>query len=210
FWQPAAVFHRPGRQERRAPSEDARHALRRLIRHRPLYPALGIFLLWDLCPGWGTPLFFYLTNTVKLSAETFGQFLGVASAFGIAANLGYGLLCQRVPLRRLLWWTTALSVATNLTFLAIPTRSQAPLAGAMVRPGRPARWRPPRARCRSRPRPESSDHAPARQGRDGPGRASLQVSRPLTRAGTAGPISPRGSRRARRPLRRRATWRVPP
>ena len=22
-------------------------------------------MLWDLCPGWGTPLFFYLTNTVQ-------------------------------------------------------------------------------------------------------------------------------------------------
>ena len=44
FWQPAAVFHRPGRPERPAPAEDALGALRRLVRHYADGPVDGLIL----------------------------------------------------------------------------------------------------------------------------------------------------------------------
>jgi MFS family permease len=99
--------------------EDGVAALRRLIGHRPLWPAAVIFFLWNFSPGWGTPIFYHLTERVRISSELFGTFTALQSAFYLPTTLLYGVLCMRAPLSRLLWWGTIVAILQGpIMFLA--------------------------------------------------------------------------------------------
>jgi MFS family permease len=95
-------------------------ALRRLISHRPLWPAAIIYFLWNFSPGWGTPMFYHLTERVRISSELFGTFTALQSAFYLPTTLLYGFLCVRAPLSRLLWWGTIVAILQGpIMFLAV-------------------------------------------------------------------------------------------
>jgi MFS family permease len=99
--------------------EDGVAALRRLIGHRPLWPAAVIYFLWNFSPGWGTPMFYHLTERVRISSELFGTFTALQSAFYLPTTLLYGVLCMRAPLSRLLWWGTIVAILQGpIMFLA--------------------------------------------------------------------------------------------
>jgi len=51
------------------------------FRHRPLWPAAAIYFLWNFSPGWGTPMFYHLTEHVRISSELFGTFTALQSLF---------------------------------------------------------------------------------------------------------------------------------
>jgi predicted MFS family arabinose efflux permease len=94
-------------------------AIRRLFRHRPLYPATAIYFLWNFSPGWGTPMFYHLTEHVRISSELFGTFTALQSLFFLPTTLLYGVLCVRAPLSRLLWWGTIVAILQGpIMFLA--------------------------------------------------------------------------------------------
>ncbi|HKN13273.1 MAG TPA: MFS transporter [Candidatus Binatus sp.] len=94
-------------------------AMRRLIRHRPLWPAAAIYFLWNFSPGWGTPMFYHLTERVRISSELFGTFTALQSLFFLPTTLLYGVLCVRAPLSRLLWWGTIVAILQGpIMFLA--------------------------------------------------------------------------------------------
>lgn len=94
-------------------------AIRRLLGHRPLWPATAIYFLWNFSPGWGTPMFYHLTESVRISSELFGTFTALQSLFFLPASLLYGFLCVRVPLSRLLWWGTIIAILQGpIMFLA--------------------------------------------------------------------------------------------
>ncbi len=92
------------------PREKGFAAVMRLIRHRPLWPAAAIYFLWNFGPGWGTPMFYHLTEHVGISSELFGTFTALQSLFFLPTSLLYGYLCTRVPLSRLLWWGTIVAI----------------------------------------------------------------------------------------------------
>src|ERR1700689_166669 len=99
--------------------EDGFAALRRLFRHRPIWPAAAIFFLWNFSPGWGTPMFYHLTEHVRISSELFGTFTALQSLFFLPTTLLYGYLCLRAPLSRLLWWGTIIAILQGpIMFLA--------------------------------------------------------------------------------------------
>ncbi|MGA6973485.1 MAG: MFS transporter [Candidatus Binatus sp.] len=99
--------------------EDGFAALRRLFRHRPIWPAAAIFFLWNFSPGWGTPMFYHLTEHVRISSELFGTFTALQSLFFLPTTLLYGVLCVRAPLSRLLWWGTIVAILQGpIMFLA--------------------------------------------------------------------------------------------
>jgi len=77
--------------------------IKRLARHRPIYPALPIVGLWFFVPGTGTPLQFYLTNGLHLSDSVYADFWAILSFSNIPGVLLYGALCRRVSLNRMLW-----------------------------------------------------------------------------------------------------------
>lgn len=59
FWRPKEVFDEERALEIKFIPENALEAIRRLLRHKPIYlPALAA-AFWAFAPGWGTPLFFF-------------------------------------------------------------------------------------------------------------------------------------------------------
>ena len=102
------------------PYEKGFAAIRRLIHHRPLWPAAAIYFLWNFSPGWGTPMFYHLTEHVRISSELFGTFTALQSLFFLPTSLLYGFLCTREPLSRLLWWGTIVAILQGpIMFLAM-------------------------------------------------------------------------------------------
>ena len=125
LWKPAAVFgnvHVEVRDSR--PLAD----LRRLVWHRPLYPALLIWMLWNFAPGSSTPLQYFIQNALHGSDDRWGQWNALFAAAFIPTFLLYGVLCRTVPLRKLLWWGTIVAVPQMVPLLFIHSVQGALLA----------------------------------------------------------------------------------
>jgi len=107
FWRQRAVIA----FEREKPrTESGIASLLRLARYKPIWPAASIFFLWNFGPGWGTPMFYHLTNTVKISSELFGTFTAMQWLFFIPSAIVYAPLCRRFTLASLLWWGTVVAI----------------------------------------------------------------------------------------------------
>jgi MFS family permease len=125
--KPRSVFDH-ARRERLA-GEHPLADLRRLARHAPIYPALLIWLLWQFTPGLGTPLQFYLQNTLHFSDSQFGLWGALYFFGGTPGFVLYGILCRRFPLGGLLFWGTIAAIPMMFPLLFMPNASVA-LAGA--------------------------------------------------------------------------------
>ena len=109
LWKPPSVFgqiyDRP-----LARATDFVGNVRRLVRHKAVYPAVLICFLWNFAPGSATPLQFYLTNELHASDSVYSYYNGIFAAAFVPTFLLYGYLCKRVALNRLLWWGTIIAV----------------------------------------------------------------------------------------------------
>lgn len=102
FWKPAAVFaHVYDRPE--AQGSDLIGDLKRLVRHKAIYPPLVIMLLFQFFPGFGTPLQYYLSDRLHASDAVFGQFNGIFAISFVPMYFLYGVICRRLSLKVLLW-----------------------------------------------------------------------------------------------------------
>lgn len=124
FWRLGAVIDFE-RVKRRPESGIA--AIRRLLRHWPLWPAAAIFFLWNFGPGWQTPMFYHLTDSVKISSELFGTFTAMQWLFFIPSAMLYAPLCRRFTLASLLWWGTIVAILQGpiMFFAQTPTSALA-------------------------------------------------------------------------------------
>jgi Na+/melibiose symporter-like transporter len=115
--KPRAVFDHVHRERDAA----ARLAddLKRLVRHTPIYPALLIWLLWQFVPGFGTPLQYYLQDTLKFSDAQYTLWFAFYTAGSVPGFVLYGYLCRRFPLRTLLVWGTILALPMMLPILIL-------------------------------------------------------------------------------------------
>lgn len=102
--------------------------LRLLVRQRTLWSAAGLIVLVVAAPGFGTPLFYYQTNTLRFDSTFIGALDVVKAACGIAAAFGYGLLCRRLSLRRIL----ALSIVTHAALTLLYLFYRSPLSAAII------------------------------------------------------------------------------
>jgi len=109
LWRPVAVFGGAYEQPQ-ARGADFVGNVRRLVKHRAVYPAVLICFLWNFAPGAATPLQFYLTNTLHASDSVYSYYNGIFAAAFIPTFLLYGVLCKKVALNRLLWWGTIIAV----------------------------------------------------------------------------------------------------
>ena len=109
FWKPTAVFSH-AYDKPQARGSDFRGDVRRLLRHRAIYPAVLITFLWWFNPGLNTPVQFYLTNQLHASDAAYSNFLGVFAVSFIPTYLLYGYLCTKMKASRLLWWSTLIAV----------------------------------------------------------------------------------------------------
>jgi hypothetical protein len=86
-----------------------------------------IWTLWQVAPGIGTPMQFFLQNTLHSQDAQFGQWWAIYLASFIPTILLYGYLCRRISLRALLWVGTITAVPMMLPLLFIHT-----IAGALM------------------------------------------------------------------------------
>ena len=124
-WKPRSVFDNVRYEHGSAvrPMLD----FRRLVRHRPIYPALLIWLLWNFAPGAVTPLQYYLQNTLHAADAQWGQWNAIFAASFIPTFLLYGALCRKFPLKTLLLWGTVVAVPQLVPLLFIHS-----IGGALV------------------------------------------------------------------------------
>ena len=109
LWKPSSVFSHTY-ENPEAIATDFIGNVRRLVKHRAVYPAIVICFLWNFAPGAATPLQFYLSNQLHASDAVYSYYNGIFAAAFIPTLLLYGFLCKKVSLSKLLWWGTIIAV----------------------------------------------------------------------------------------------------
>ena len=129
FWRPRAVFDHVVLEP---VSTHLRSDLARLIRHKPIYPALAIWLFWNFAPGAHTPLQYYIQNELHAPDRVWGEFNAVVSTAFIPPFILYAFLCRRFALRKLLVWGTIVAIPQLVGLLFVQSVSGVLVAGAII------------------------------------------------------------------------------
>ena len=124
FWKPLSVFSQ-AYENPHARGTNFLADVKRLVKHRAIYPALLINFLWYFMPGANTPLQFYLTNHIHTSDAIYSYHFGIYLASNIPAFLLYGLICTKVPPNKLLWWGTIIGVPSMIPLAFVDSASRA-------------------------------------------------------------------------------------
>lgn len=99
-----------------------RRGLRALLaafRSRDLWLIGGFLFLYYFSPGFGTPLYFELTDTLKFSQGFVGVLSAISALGWIAGGLAYRFQLWRIPNRRLLNLSIVLGVVGTLAYLGM-------------------------------------------------------------------------------------------
>jgi hypothetical protein len=124
FWKPGAVFSHTY-DNPLARGSNLFGDIKRLFKHRAIYPAVLINFLWYFQPGINTPMQFHLTNVLHASDAIYADFLGIYWANYVPTFLLYGFLCTRMPLRKLLWWSTLIGIPQMIPLAFIHSGNEA-------------------------------------------------------------------------------------
>jgi hypothetical protein len=124
LWKPHAVFSH-AYNNFHARGTGLIGDVRRLLKHRAIYPAILMNFLWYFMPGANTPVQFYLTNHLHTSDAIYSCYDGIYLGSNIPAFLLYGWLCTKVPLRKLLWWGTIVGIPSMIPLAFIDSAERA-------------------------------------------------------------------------------------
>jgi hypothetical protein len=122
--KPAAVFKHAYDQPL-AKGLDLFGDIKRLVRHKPIYPAVLIMFLFQFAPGASTPLQYFLTERLHASDAVFANHTAISLAGFIPMFLLYGYLCKRFSLKKLLWWGTIITIAQPVPYAFIHSADSA-------------------------------------------------------------------------------------
>jgi len=131
LWKPISVFGNLY-EKPQARGADFVGNVRRLVKHKAVYPAVLICFLWNFAPGAATPLQFYLTNELHASDSVYSYYNGIFAAAFIPTFLLYGFLCKKVPLNKLLWWGTIVAVPQMIPLAFIHSANLALVLAAPI------------------------------------------------------------------------------
>ena len=131
FWKPRSVFGHAYDQPQ-ARGTNLAGDVKRLLKHRAVYPAVLICFLWNFSPGSNTPLQFYLTNELHASDAVYSYYNAIFVAAFIPTFLLYGFLCKKVTLRKLLWWGTIIAVPQMIPLAFIHSANLALVLAAPI------------------------------------------------------------------------------
>jgi MFS family permease len=124
LWKPKSVFNHTYDQPL-AKGTNLLGDIKRLLKHRAVYPAVLIMFFFQFAPGSNTALQYYLSNHLHLSDEIYGDFNGIFAASFIPVFFLYGYICKKVSLQKLLWWGTVITVPQMIPMAFIHTGAQA-------------------------------------------------------------------------------------
>jgi MFS family permease len=124
LWKPRAVFNHTYDQPL-AKKTDLWGDILRLLKHRPVYPAVLIMFFFQFAPGSNTALQYYLSNHLHVSDEIYGDYNGIFVAAFLPVFFLYGYICKFVSLKKLLWWGTVITVPQMVPLAFIHTGTEA-------------------------------------------------------------------------------------
>jgi len=131
LWKPVSVFGHLY-EKPQARGSDLVGNVRRLVKHKAVYPAVLICFLWNFAPGAATPLQFYLSNELHASDSVYSYYNGIFAAAFIPTFLLYGFLCKKVSLNKLLWWGTIVAVPQMIPLAFIHSANLALVLAAPI------------------------------------------------------------------------------
>ena len=131
FWKPRSVFSR-AYEDPHAIGSSFFGDVRRLVRHRAIYPVIVIAMLWFFTPGANTPMQYFLTNQLHASDAAYGNFSAILYAGFLPTTLLYGFLCTRFAARKMLWSSMIIGVPQFIPMAFIHTGNQALLAAVFI------------------------------------------------------------------------------
>jgi hypothetical protein len=131
FWKPRSVFSH-AYDNPHAKGTNLFGDVRRLLKHRAIYPVVLINLLWDFSPGSFTPMQFFLTNQLHAPDAIYGDFLGLQYLTFLPPILLYGFLCTKYPPRKLLLWSVIIGVPQFIPMAFIHTGQQALAVAVLI------------------------------------------------------------------------------
>ena len=102
----------------------------RLIKHWPIYPVVIMQILWQFAPATGVVLQYHMSDALHASDFQWGVWNAVFYGSFLPVYVGYGFLCQRIPLRGLLWVGFGLAVFQMTPLLLVHTAWGAIIAAA--------------------------------------------------------------------------------
>jgi MFS family permease len=109
LWKPRAVFNH-AYDKPLARGADLVGDIKRLVKHRAIYPAVLVLFMFQFSPGSNTPLQFYLTNELHASDAVYGYYNAIFSVSFIPVFILYAYICKKVSLNKLLWWGTIITI----------------------------------------------------------------------------------------------------
>lgn len=124
LWRPSFIFDDPAETE---PVHFGKlwSDAKSLLASPGIRPCLALLFLWSFTPGAGTPIQFYITNTLHGTRTQYGYFEALFSWFFVPTYLLHGLLCTRFKLRTLLWASTFVAVPQILPLVLVHDISSA-------------------------------------------------------------------------------------
>jgi len=130
FFRPASVFEHV--RSERLTGVEPWSEVKRLLKHKAIYPALAIWMLWNFAPGSATPLQYYLQNTLHGKDAQWGQWNAIFGVSFVPTFLIFGLLCRRFPLKTLLLWGTIIGIPQFIPLLFVHSMAGAMLAAVPI------------------------------------------------------------------------------
>jgi MFS family permease len=99
--------------------------LKRLVRHRALYPAVAMMFLWQFAPGLQTVLQYYFVDELHAPVSAYGYWTATYFAAFLPGFLVYGYVCQRMAFGRLGMWSLLISAPVCLLLPLMHTTTAA-------------------------------------------------------------------------------------
>jgi MFS family permease len=110
---------------------DAILQLRALVKSRVVLAAAGMICLIAASPGFGTPMLFYQTNTLKFTKPFLGSLVLISAVFGLLAAMFYHRMCRQLSMKRMLIVSILIHALGTLFYLLYHDRMTAVLITAL-------------------------------------------------------------------------------
>jgi len=111
----------------RQQARETLHGIAGALRSRMLYLVAAFLFLYAFAPGFGTPLYYHMTDRLGFSQAYIGVLGSIASAGWIAGALLHRWLAPRLGARALLYLSIVLGTASALSFLLLTDEISAAL-----------------------------------------------------------------------------------
>ena len=131
LWKPVAVFSETYSKPQ-AQHLNFWQDVKRLAKHKAIYPAILINFLFNFSPGSATPLQFYLTDKLHLPDWVYANYTALFAISFVPTLLLYGFLCKRFILKKMLFWGTLVCVPQMVPLAFINSALSAQIMAVVI------------------------------------------------------------------------------